>query len=80
MIVTISQSCIYIKHEVRRTVRPEIASRRVFSVFHSNLYISCDGLSKRYKNLYMLFADPKPVNNMFFFKLDEIHSHITRMI
>ena len=27
MIVTIIQSCIYIKHEVCRTVRPEIGSR-----------------------------------------------------
>ena len=30
MIVTIIQSCIYIKHEVCRTVRPEIGSRCFF--------------------------------------------------
>ena len=46
MIVTIVQSCIYIKHEVCRTVRPEIGSRYLISVFHSNLYNICGGLGK----------------------------------
>ena len=42
MIVTIIQSCIYIKHDV------ELSAQRlgadVFSVFCSNLYNICDGL------------------------------------
>ena len=55
MIVTIIQSCIYIKHEVCRNINPEIGAD-AYSVFHSNLYNICDGLGKTSEYIRILMS------------------------